>query len=43
MEHMEGKTSLRTVMEVAEEGGSGSNLIGKVLPGDGPGGAIIWG
>ena len=29
-------------MEVSEEVGYGSNNIGKVLPGGGPGGATLW-
>ena len=31
------------VREVVEAGGGGSDIIGKVLPGGGPGSATIWG
>ena len=42
MEHMEGKTSLRTVMEVAEEGGRGTDRLRKFLTHGGPGGDTLW-
>ena len=40
--HLEGKTSLGTVREVSEEGGSGTDCLIKVLPPGGTGGATLW-
>ena len=42
-EHWEVDTSLGTFREVAEEGGSGTDLLSKVLPSWGTGAAHLWG
>ena len=39
---MEGKKILGAVEEVAEEGGSGTDHLSKVLPCISPGGATLW-